>query len=336
MLVSLHESHLEERDEYIDYVPFLLFEDLIMPADDLALRFHELEAKVLALQAERARFPGWLAILVCGLLGGWLGRFVTELPYARAQGEAAPDLVGRTLKIVNEQGKTQLVLTSDKLGGIVRVFNAEGKTIATLDGDGDGGFCKINGPDGTERAFLGCGDKKGGGLLYFRNGDGKGTPVTIGAGQRGGYVTLHNRVGNKDTVWIGTHQEEDAGAIQLFDRQANLRCDLGVNKQGGMVNLYGNKKGKSHVFLGTGNLDIGGLLLLRDEEGKVRAEMAQGKNGGYLTLCGNKNDAPHIALSTSDDQRGGFLQVRANTGKVAVELGLDSSGQGYIDTFEKK
>jgi hypothetical protein len=310
-------------------------EGLAMSADDAILRrLEELDRKVRTLETKR-RYPGWCAVLMCGFLGGWLGRFITEPAHARAQAEGAKDIVAKSIKIVNDQGKPAVELSQDTFGGFGRVFNAEGKVIVNLEGDADGGYVRVSGQEGGERAFLGVGNKKGGGLLYFRNAEAKNFPVEIGVGPRGGYVNLNSLVSDKVAVWLGSDNTYN-GVVHVHDNQGLHRCELGSNKEGGALSLTGSKRNQPHVYLGTGDLDLGGLLLLRNDDGKVRAEMGQGRNGGYLYLNGNKDDRPHIALDTSNDQRGGYLQVKSNSGKAIVEAGIDNTGAGYFDSFNRK
>jgi hypothetical protein len=306
------------------------FEGLAMSAADDALlrRLEELDHKVRLLESRRRRVPGWCAVLACGLLGGWLGRFVTEPPSARAQGNAAIDVVAKSIKVLNDQGKPAVELGQDRFGGFVRILHPDGKSIVAVEGDGDGGCVRIAGPEGLERAFLGVGENKGGGLLYFRNAEGKMTPVSLGVGPKGGYLSLKNVAANEFAVWLGSDSESN-GVVHVHDHKGSHRCELGINKQGGELSLFGSKRNQAHVYLGTGTFDIGGLLLLRDDDGKVRAEMGQGKNGGYLLLNGNKDDRANI--NTSEDQRGGFMQLRGG-GKLFVELGIDNAGVGYVDT----
>lgn len=297
-------------------------------------RLAQLETRLNQLE-RRSRFPGWLAVLACGFVGGWLGHLATS-PTIWAQAGNPQEIVARSLKIVDEQGRALVTLSSDQLGGAARILNRDGRLLVAVESDPDGGLVRIHGQDGLERSFLGVGDRKGGGLLYFRNPEGKNNPMSLGVGPKGGYLVLNNLTANKRSVWLGTDDEDLGGVVFAYDLAGKVRCDFGCNKQGGALNLYGTKNEKSHVYLGTGGLDLGGLLLLRDTDGKTRVETGQGKAGGYVALNGNKNDACHLSLATFDDQRGGYLQVQGNDGKVKVELGVNASGQGYVDTFEKR
>ncbi|MEI7683930.1 MAG: hypothetical protein WCL32_02805 [Planctomycetota bacterium] len=298
--------------------------------ESLLRRLDELEARVKTFDRSR-RFPGWFAALVCGFLGGWLGQYVTDPASVRAQPDAG-HVTAKSLKIVDDQGKVVVLLAADKIGGSARVFTNAGNMLVAVEGDPDGGMVRINGHDGLERAFLGVGDRKGGGLLYLRGADGKNHPVSLGVGNKGGYMALNNLALNKRSVWLGSDDSEIGGAAFVYDRQGYVRADIGCNPQGGMINIYGSKKGKSQIFLGTGSLDLGGLMLLRNDDGKIRAEIGQGSNGGYITLNGNKDDRPHVALATSDDQRGGYVQIRDNKGAIKAELGIDKDGVGYVDS----
>ncbi len=301
---------------------------------DLLRRLDDLERQLTALQSRRRIAPAWIAALALGVFGGWLGHAVTNPPHALAQQGGARDLEARSIKIVDDQQRTVLLLACDKWGGYARAYNPQGKLIANYGGDEDGGMVRALAHDGTERTFFGVGDKNGGGLVYCRGADGRTSPVFLGVGPRGGYLYLRSP-GDRASVWIGGDPDGHGGTAHVYDIDGFLRCDVGSNEQGGMVNLIGRKSNKSHVFLGTGELGFGGLFLARDDNDKIRAEIGQNSSGGYLVLNG-KNNQSHVSLATSPDQRGGSLQILTSAGKTAVELGVTGGGTGYIDTFEKK
>src|SRR5262245_12824123 len=96
-------------------------------------RLEELERKVRRLESIRPRVSSWVAVLACGFVGGWLGRFLTEPPSARAQANPALEIVAKAVKILNDQGKTAVELGHDKFGGFVRVSNPDGKAIALVE-----------------------------------------------------------------------------------------------------------------------------------------------------------------------------------------------------------
>ena len=302
--------------------------------DRLLRRLDELQRRVNELESRRRVSPRWVVVLVCGFLGGWLGRFLTDLPRADAQPNANRDLEVRSLRIVDDQRKTFLHIDSDKFNGFARFFNAQGKVVVAIGSDADGGSIQVNGQNGGERAYLGVGERNGGGLLHFHSADSKTVPMSLGVGPRGGYLALYNLSANQRSLWLGSRDEDSSGVISIYDSLGKSRCEFGSNPQGGTISLHGNKN-KPNVFLGTGNKEFGGLFLLRDDNAKVRAEIGQDANGGYLMLNG-KSDLPAVSFANSDDQRGGFLQIRNNAGKPRVELGINDGGAGYIDTFEKK
>lgn len=302
--------------------------------DRLLRRLDELERKVNAYESRRHVSPRWLAVLACGFLGGWLGRFATDLPRAEAQGNANRDLEVRSIRVVDDQRKTFLHIDSNKFGGFARFFNEQGKVTVALGCDATGGSIQLNGHNGGERAYLGVADRNGGGLLHFHSADSKTVPMSLGVGPRGGYLALYNLSANQRSIWLGSRDEDNSGIVNVYDNLGKSRCELGSNPQGGTISLIGNKN-KPNVFLGTGSKEFGGLFLLRDDNAKVRAEIGQDANGGYLMLNG-KSDRPAVSFANSADQRGGFLQIHNNAGKPRVELGINDGGAGYIDTFDKK
>ena len=51
--------------------------------DRLLRRLDELQRRVNELESRRRVSPRWVVVLACGFLGGWLGRFLTDLPRDR-------------------------------------------------------------------------------------------------------------------------------------------------------------------------------------------------------------------------------------------------------------
>lgn len=307
--------------------------DLIRRIEDLETAVHREPREA---SAKKRRMVPWTAVLVVGMLGGWLGRFVTEPWSVNAQGAAGQNLTARSLTIVDDNGRPTLQFTHDMFGGVVRVSNSTGKVIASLEGDADGGFLKVNGPDGVERGFFGVGVRQGGGLIYLRSAEGKNVPIEIGVGGKGGYVSLANLEAAKRSVWLGSSDDGSGGMIGLYDAAANLRVQQGVNAQGGMISLFGSKSNRSHVYLGTGSLEMGGVLLLRDSQEQVRSEFGLNKAGGYLSLNSSRSTQPTLTLANGADHGGGYVQVRNAAGKVRVETGVDNRDEGYLDIFDGK
>lgn len=298
--------------------------------DPILRRIEELERAV-ALRPAPVRRATLLAIAALGIVAGWLARPLVDSSVAQAQQDKGQDLVVRSLKIVDEQGRSRVVLSYDNFGGIVNVLSPEGKILVAAEGDKEGGFVRVAGLDGVSRVFLAVDERENAGFISIRSPKSKKWQAVLSADSRGGRLNLYNLTSDAPAASLWTDESDTGGQLLLYDKAGAMRGDLRVHKLGGYLNLLGSKNDKSHVYLGTGNYDLGGILLLRDTAGKVRAEIGEGKHGGYMFLYGNREDRPHVSMATSEDQRGGYVQIHNNAGQVKLGLGIDAGGNGFID-----
>ncbi|MGA3229142.1 MAG: hypothetical protein ABSD51_04270 [Candidatus Binatus sp.] len=73
---------------------------------------------------------------------------------ARAADSSARDLVVRSLKIVDEQGRTRIGFGIDKGGPALLLADEKGKVRASLDATKDGSTLELDDVNGTMRAVL--------------------------------------------------------------------------------------------------------------------------------------------------------------------------------------
>ena len=132
------------------------------------------------------------------------------------------------LSIVNDDGKTVLELSGDKEGGIISIRSAQAKELVLLRTNGTGGYIQVYRHDGKPGARMWVGplthDKIAGNVQVYGpegqsavvlgSGHEGNVPVSMGAGVRGGVISL-----DRD----GKQHNATVRGIYTFNRKMWLR-----------------------------------------------------------------------------------------------------------------
>lgn len=264
---------------------------------------------------------GLLAALTWNVIGG------TDAPRAWAQDKEAVELTCRALKVVDDKGKVRLQLAYNQTGGVIHLNNADGKTVAALEADKDGGFVSVLGHDGKERAFVGVGDKQGGGLIYLKDNQGKNRANLLVYQDGNGGLLFRNADGRQEAFY-GVSAKGLGGLINLNSPDGKSRVILDCDKEGrGALEMI-NGDDKSEIFLGSSGKGWGGLLNINAPNGTAGIILDIDDQGmGRLNL--RAKDAKRFVFAGAD-QEGGTIQVYGYDGKQRAFLGVGDKQTGGI------
>ena len=123
-----------------------------------------LEQEVRTLQKQVRRQRRWniglgLMIVVGGLMAA---KGIQEVPYV---------IEAKEFRVVNGEGKTQVLLSANTNGGSLTIGNKHGKAVAGIAADPDGGVLSISNKDGKPVAGI-TADADGDGVLETINAKG--------------------------------------------------------------------------------------------------------------------------------------------------------------------
>ena len=133
------------------------------------------------------------------------------------------EIVCRKLKIVDENGKTHIVIGADLLGGQISVNHHNGKNAVSIRAFPTGGYISVSNRDG----------KQG---------------VAINAFSSGGYMIVNNADGER-AVTIGT-SDDKRGFVSVDSKSTKGLIQLTANEYGGAMNIYGKTDNKTRVVIG--------------------------------------------------------------------------------------
>ncbi len=192
----------------------------------LAQQVRNLEARVHTMRRQRWAFVVGAAVV--------LG--------VSAFGYAPQDLTVRSLTVVGQDGRKQLLLIGDVEGGQVNVYGKSGDRTFAVGVDHGAGYSDWFGSDGERRATVFTG-KTGSGQFQFSNA-GKQAIAVIGGDDQGGFFNVRSQAGK-----IASYMEIDKNGNGIFGVYAgedgNRRSLVGVDERGvGAVQVF-DKDGKS-------------------------------------------------------------------------------------------
>jgi hypothetical protein len=320
-----------------------LYQDLKAQLEALQRQVADLQrqAERQAQQPPAPRRGGlWLAALAVALVAGL---FAGQAPLMSWAGGSQPpdrggppgdrlkqpepgkgdDLVCKSLKIVNADGKERMVLSSTERGGLITVYGHDGLPRVVLDIDNDGGVVRVKAPNGTAEGILCLDNGAKNGLLRLRSNKG-GNVVYLGGDDFGGTVGFNSPEGKARLTMYSGSPTVPGGLINLFNGDTKVTGIFGPDKDGRCVLNLRNADGKALVSLSSNN--DGGLIDVLNQEGKLRTTMWTNNNGakGLLTIYGDKHQDPLIYLGHTEV--GGSVVLRNDDGKLQAGMWAGNKG----------
>ena len=171
----------------------------------------QLRRQLEAVQQVRGRTGRRLLLFLGGIVAGLIAAQVF-LGQSRAMAQDdAQEVICRSLKLVDAEGKNMVFMGTDE----------------------DGGFVKIAARDGRLRAYLAVNNKMGPGFLTLYGNDQK-PLVIVDSDADGGSLRIHAKDGNQ-RVYLGIAPNVGGGLLNLFDTNKRIRLILEGANAGGIM-----------------------------------------------------------------------------------------------------
>jgi hypothetical protein len=251
--------------------------------DELLELVHVLQSRIAKLETELGRrrprrSVGKPAAVFVGLLLGLAaGRGLLADAWSQGQGaaKAAPDIVCKSLRLVDANGKEVAVFGTNKFGGYCQFKSAQGQSqvYAGADAEKGGGAFHLFGPNGNRLVTAGHDDD--GGVVRINNHEEKGRAYFwVGKGGKAGLINIVGEA-NKSAIMISG--DDLGGYINFNNAEGKVRLVTGVNKEGGAAIFYGNE-GKRRIYAGTNINGGAGLIDVLGTDERSRVVIAVDQN----------------------------------------------------------
>lgn len=229
----------------------------------------DLRREVKTLKRTRLLTPFSIAFVLVSLMaiGVASPRLQGANPPAQEPGhrptQLAQDIVCKSVKVVDEAGKTLVHLGSDKDGGMIVVNAVDGKPRFFTAVENAAGFTDWLDAGGTRRASVFSGEK---GNAEFHLADKMGNvSAVLQQADSGGFFALH---GPDKNSRMAAGVDNGGGYLDINDSLGNLRQSLYLSEKN-TAQLKILAPDKSVRFLLTGNPE-GGQIVSYDAAGKAK------------------------------------------------------------------
>ncbi|MDE0184060.1 MAG: hypothetical protein OXP71_01235 [Candidatus Poribacteria bacterium] len=233
-------------------------------------------------------FGGMIAII--GMLIG-----IGMLSSVIAKNDKFGDIECSSLRVVDEDGITRIILSTDDLAG----YDDENIRVR-ITGDASDGDVYVHGKGGSKYGSA---------------------SATLGIGK--------NRIEHTDPLKIEWRQHGYVGAYGGNPEVGSV--ELSINEHGGMVDVRGKDPITRGVFIGINQNENGGVVSVYGMgDSKSEARLGISENGGGVDVFG-KDGELYVGLST--DERGGHVNAYGKDG-LGVALDIDEYG-GSVTAYGK-
>ncbi|MBI2807242.1 MAG: hypothetical protein HYX68_19845 [Planctomycetes bacterium] len=292
----------------------------------LLARIEELEKRLAQVEARPLRRAAWGTYALGSLLAGLLIAVLTGPSWvvANQDKKEVQDVICKRLTIVDNDGKTRVVLGFDAFGGNVKVLNSKDQNIVVLDNDKFGGTLRLFG--NNEKRLLVAGGNKDGCQINVFDLEGNIRAYLGCDSVHEGYLALRNKQ-NRNVIYAGA--DDDGGLVRVYGHDGKQRAFLGVGpKQGdGLVMLTG-ADGKRRHWIGS---DAGATShTIYGNNGVLAHDIRGGNSGAYHSFFTKDGRNVVTTIGASNDTGEGILRLNTVTGKTHSYLGANRNGSGGL------
>ena len=171
-------------------------------------------------------------------------------------------LSGNPVDAQSQGNKSEPTVIDEIVCRSLRVVNADGKTIVSIDTDSNGGYMDIRHASGEKAITIGIGDKSKEGLVAVWGKDQKGS-IQLNTDEYGGYMAIFNNGGKN--VLQASVDDMGEGFVQVKTKDQKGGIILKGDKYGGYMAIF-NNGGKNVLEADVHNMG-GGIIHTRDKHG---------------------------------------------------------------------
>ena len=214
-------------------------------------------------------FKQKLAYMALGCLFTIIGYILASLSGnpVDAQGDKSSptvidEIVCRSLRVVNADGKTIVSIDTDPYGGYMDIRHASGEDAITMAiGRDKEGFVQVRRKD--QKGFIQLSTNEYGGVMsIFNKGDQNVLQASVT--ENGGYMDIDHASG-ENAIKMGIEDTEKEGIVQVQRKDQKGLIQLGADKYGGSMAIF-NKGGQNVLQASVGDMG-GGIINTRDKHG---------------------------------------------------------------------
>jgi hypothetical protein len=205
-------------------------------------RLEDLEASTASLAKSQKRYRFATIGLLCLVIAG----------VSMGQTRGVEDIVCRSLRVVQSNGKSAVMIGSSELGGRIRVHGKNGKVTTSISRSDDGTGHLVNFSPSEQLVSLLGGTNNDGGILVTYSSSGKRLVVLRSSGSGtnndGGMLTTYSQSG-KPLIGLGaTTSGGGGGMLTTYSQSGKPLIGLGATTGGGLL-VVSNKTGEGIVTL---------------------------------------------------------------------------------------
>ena len=203
------------------------------------------------------------------------------------------DIRARSIEIVNDEGRSVVMLWADENGGKINIANNKG--------------------DLTFLVNIGA-DKNGNGQIYITNKDG--TPIALMSGNdtEGWEEGVLNKEGTSVANMIA---DDYGGGMDVRTKDGNIGTFMIANESGGKM-IINNKNTTPVIMMGVNESDNGSISFYNKYNNTV-ALMGIDKSDSGLIFIKNKYNTPVAIIGINKDD-GGIIEVYNKSDKIIGSL----------------